>query len=795
MATTGVEEVEYESDPEEVKCSLAMRRREAASDDEEGEREEENNAEARMDRRAVIRSDESDGQGGAADYDDDEEELDLEEVEEEVYDEYEEAEEEIDEEEIDEVGKVEVRGNVKITGEDVKEAVVENGNGDVDERLGIDNNHIGEEHGEEKKENEPFAVPTAGVFYMHDDRFRDNVGGRHRFKKFEGCNLYGSCCLPALLSMHEWRTRGGRNLWESKDDRKWGHDKFEEMTLQEKHYEEGRSSRGRYRAQSKNRGPGRGYRRGSGSKAFGKNNNQNMAPKVGRGRGPRRYEPNMKISSQAPTIQGRLSGKPLEKTSQANSGRASTLATNADSVSDPNPKHIFASSLSSASPPFYPAGSSNKDTALTQKKDESVSRNLCPSVTDENFSASQSNSLRGKNVLDSLSMAKLYIDDPSLSASAKPLTNMQMVPSGSSLGNTSQPTQSRVQGRGVAIPGLKAYQPAPHQNQINRVSPPTQIIDVQRNPVQGRAQYSVQGAAQQLGQHTGMPQASSPPKTATSVNSYESGEVESSETSKPLVSKGKSSGQGAGRGSFLYSGAQVMGPTGTMAVGHGDKNFPAFLPVMQFGGQHPGGLSVPAVGMAFPGYVAQPQLGLGNSEMTWYNNTLALYIYILCVCVCVDYIWFSLRNEVLVNSVSGQLVFSWRKLPLHDETLLTHCKAAFTLATFHVKPFAAIMILTSERIRLPLLTSAAGALGATYCSPYITVDGAYHARTSGQTSSTGSSSKEENSNKPNSEWKPSQRPEAVSDEFGQRQNNPNKQPRRQVETPKLLLYSEMSFSK
>ena len=43
--------------------------------------------------------------------------------------------------------------------------------------------------------------------------------------------------------------------------------------------------------------------------------------------------------------------------------------------------------------------------------------------------------------------------------------------------------------------------------------------------------------------------------------------------------------------------------------------------VMQFGGQHPGGLGVPAVGMAFPGYVAQPQLGLGNSEMTWYAES------------------------------------------------------------------------------------------------------------------------------------------------------------------------------
>ena len=53
------------------------------------------------------------------------------------------------------------------------------------------------------------------------------------------------------------------------------------------------------------------------------------------------------------------------------------------------------------------------------------------------------------------------------------------------------------------------------------------------------------------------------------------------------------------------------------------------LAVMQFGGQHPGGIGVPAVGMAFPGYVAQPQLGLGNSEMTWYSNPLSVILQFL----------------------------------------------------------------------------------------------------------------------------------------------------------------------
>ncbi|PPS12309.1 hypothetical protein GOBAR_AA08317 [Gossypium barbadense] len=657
MATMGEDEVENYSDPEEGKRSLTMQRRKAASDDEEGEGEVDNNNAVRMNPRAVIHSDESNSQG--------------------------------------------VQGNVERTG---GAAVVDNGNRNVDEVVEISNgnNHVGGEDEHEKKENEPFVVPTAGAFYMHDDRFRDNVGGRHR------------------------QMRGGRKLWESKDDRKWGHDKFEEMTLQGKHYTEGRrSSRGRYRARSKNAVQDHGYSTGSRSKAFGKNYNQNQAPKAVRGRGPKRYEPTMKNGCQASPVLNKPSWKPIEKTSQANSSRASTTATNADTVSIPSKKHIFASSLSSASPPFYPSGSSKKDISLTQRKDVQASRDLRPSVTDEKFSLFQSNLLRGKNVLDPFSMAKLYIDDSSTSASVKPLANMQMLPTGSSLGNTSQPSQSRVQGRGIANPGPKAYQSAPHHNQVNRVSPPVQVNAVQRIPAQGRAHSSVPAATQQLGQHPSIgSQAASPPKTAMSVSSYESGEVESSETSKPegaLVNKGKCNLQGAGRGSYLYGGAQIIGATGNMSISHGDQNFPAFLPVMQFGGQHSGGLSVPAVGMAFPGYVAQPQLGTRNSEMTWYI----------------------VKGKCRNDTEHGHL--------------------------------------------LPVLTGAAGALGPTYCPPYIAVDGAYNARPSGQTSSTGSSSKENISKKPNNEWNPSQRPELVSDELGQRQNNPNKQPRRQVETLKLFL--------
>ncbi|KAG8483397.1 hypothetical protein CXB51_022231 [Gossypium anomalum] len=700
MATTG-EEVEYESDPEEVKRSLAMRRREAASDDED------NNTEPRMDRKTVVHSDESDGQGGAADYDDGEEELDLEES----YDEEEEEEEEIDEGGVEKVGKTVLQRNLDEIGEDLKEAVVSDVNWsytdeeEVDVEINDNNDNHVEEKDKKEKENEPFAVPTAGAFYMHDDRFRENVGGRRR------------------------RTRGGRKLWESKDDRKWGHDKFEEMTAQEKHYQEGRSSRGRYRARSKNQGPDHGYPGGSRSKAFGKKNNQNQAPKSVRGRGPRKYEPTMKNSNQAPPTRNRLSGKPLERTSQAPSSGVFMHATNADAASVPSRKHVFASSLSSASPPFYPSGSSNKDVTVTQKDMQagSMSRNLRPSVTDGNYSVSQSNSLRGKNALDSLNMAKLCIDDSRGSTSVKPLNNVQMLPSGSSLGNTGQLSQSRVQVRGTPIPGQKAYQSAPQQNQVNRVSPQMQVNAVQRSPVQGWAQSSMQAAVQQLGQHPGIgSHASSPPKTAMSVNSNESGEVDSSETSRSKdasVSKGKTVFKELEGALLCTVELRSWGLQGILLSTMVIKTFLPFCQgyafyeltkdssllefvqgngfcvlVMQFGGQHPSGLSVPAVGMAFPGYVAQSQNGLGSSEMTW----------------------------------------------------------------------------------LPVLTGGAGALGATFCPPYIPVDGAYHARSSGQTSSTGSSSKENTSSKPINEWKPSQKPELVNDDYGERQNNPNKQPRRQV---------------
>ncbi|VFQ83848.1 unnamed protein product [Cuscuta campestris] len=692
MAAGVGEEEEYESDPEEAKLSLKMRRREASDDEEErrsggsGEHVRRENPARRID------SDVESDQGGYAEYD--EEEEDEGEEESEYLEDY---EEEYVGEEFEEAG---VPVGVEVVGEARPVGMLADGGSEViREGLAAEVTELGDGFGgndggnmqnelEEKKENEPYAVPTAGAFYMHDDRFRDNSRGRQR------------------------RTFGGRKLWESRDDKKWGHDKFEELTTEDRHYYGGRrSSRGRYHGHGKTRGTDLGYPRGRRPRAYGNENNynnenrvygnnqktQNNAPRV-RGRGPRRYRPVPKASNDAPPPLNKRSGTATEKPSHGSSGKGSVPdASNTELNPEPPSKQGFVSSLNYASPPFYP--SNTKDMNAThdgELQSGSKSHTTQSSRVSESSSAAQPSSLlRGKNVIESVAMDKLNINDSVSLVAGKPLTTMPVI-QGSSY-PASMP--HRAQGRGITPHSQMNFQPTVLNSQVIRTPHPMHFQTMQGSSVQSRGQPSLQATGQQYIQRPGAgSQALSPPKNGQPII-VETGELESSLDASKLntaVTKGKGSMIPGGRGSIVYGGAQVMGAPGRTGSGRGDQNFsatPAFLPVMQFGGQHPGGMGVPAVGMAFPGYMAQPQLGLGSSEMTW----------------------------------------------------------------------------------LPVLAGAAGALGAQYCSPYIAVDGAYHGRPSGQVSAINAASSKENNNiKVNNDGKPSQKPELGNDDFGQRQKNPRR---------------------
>ncbi|GJW91032.1 protein MLN51 [Tanacetum coccineum] len=139
------DEEEYESDPKQSKLSIKMRRGAVASDDEDDDDNDDVWVSSRV-------SDyESDVQGAPDDYN------------------YNDGDDDDD---------MAYEGLVEVV--EVVEKVVEREEGEsVDGTVGE-----GEAGGGEKKANEPFAVPTADAFYMHDDRSHNSSGcgggGRNR---------------------------------------------------------------------------------------------------------------------------------------------------------------------------------------------------------------------------------------------------------------------------------------------------------------------------------------------------------------------------------------------------------------------------------------------------------------------------------------------------------------------------------------------------------------------------------------------------------------------------------------
>ena len=148
MAQADAGEPEYESDPEELKRSLAARRREASDDEETTDDEGVKNLRAEID----SDSEQSDEQDGAVKYDNDENKS-------------EDGEE-----------SYEGEGDEYLD-DDKRSKIVEDAAGNVD--------------GEEEKEKQSAAVPTGGAFYMHDDRFQELSAGRSRYNLSQLQLLWG----------------------------------------------------------------------------------------------------------------------------------------------------------------------------------------------------------------------------------------------------------------------------------------------------------------------------------------------------------------------------------------------------------------------------------------------------------------------------------------------------------------------------------------------------------------------------------------------------------------------------
>ncbi|CAD6237029.1 unnamed protein product [Miscanthus lutarioriparius] len=195
---------EYESDLDDGPLSAA-RRRGAASDDDE---EEEGGGGSRRGSPPPSTmlgsgSDDSGGQGAAELYDD-----------EEVYGGTEEEDEDVEYEDVREEYEAGVGGG---------ETGVVNGEVSLaaDEGKYEDNEAAAEEDEEEEaamrreevkkaSDSEPYAVPTAGVFYQHDIRFQGQEDGNRGYQR---------------------QIFGGQKIWDPKEEAVWAHDLFNEINF------------------------------------------------------------------------------------------------------------------------------------------------------------------------------------------------------------------------------------------------------------------------------------------------------------------------------------------------------------------------------------------------------------------------------------------------------------------------------------------------------------------------------------------------------------------------------------
>ncbi|XWS72001.1 hypothetical protein CRYUN_Cryun02cG0003200 [Craigia yunnanensis] len=566
MANSGEVEAEYESEPEE---SMLLRRRSEARDDDE-EVEEDGNKMAvhvRLIRsvRRIGYADESNGSDGAPEYydDDDEEEVsyvdELEKLGEQV-------EEEREEEVAEQVTAIKQRGKEKVN--------------DVD--------------------NDAFAVPRTGAFYMHDDRF----GGLRRRCRDQ---------------------RRKKNIRESKDELKWMHDKFEEIKLEEAHnkelnaFEVHRTSNDYHQGRNKNISKSGGYKAKE-SRLHSKSGNNGSSLKLVKGRGRVRYKPLSRSISVNPPMKSMQLEKIQRTSPKTDSARVVSANNNQQykrslgKTANADSERALSTKCQQPAKPFKMTGDTDFSTLFSTKSRQSRILGMASHADPASVS------FHGLNLdCDSLP------SDQHLSAPRRS-SYLQAFYRASSFHHDNSVIQKR-----MVLPGSRnaVFSASVLPNQIIHVPQGNIALDipytkegvsavaenyfsktffspiVQQMPVDSTIQLPSQVFTQQL--HSCLRNGSQKLCEASSLSFHEPGIFESLEGS--IQSKVAS----LGTGSNITTPPQYTGILGDQNL----SAIPILFPVMKIGGLHHGTLGDPAIDMTSTGYMGESQVHLRNPDLTW----------------------------------------------------------------------------------------------------------------------------------------------------------------------------------
>ncbi|XP_017983771.1 PREDICTED: uncharacterized protein LOC18588635 isoform X3 [Theobroma cacao] len=588
MANSGEVEAQYESEPDE---SLLLRRRREASDDDKDVEMEENKMPVRFSRsvRRTGCADESDGGSGAPEFyedDGDEEGSYVHELEKLG----EEVEEEREEEVAKQVTSTKQRGKEKVNDADI----------------------------------DPFAVPRTGAFYMHDDRF----GGLRRRSRDQRRKKY---------------------IWESKDELKWMHDKFEEMTLEKPHnnelnaFEVHRTSKGHQQGRNKDNTKSGGYK-AKDSRPHSKSGSNGSSSKIVKGRGPVRYKPLLRSSSvnspmksmQFEKTQGTSSKTSSARVISANNRRQYKRLLGKTSNADSSERALSIKCKQPAKP-FEMTRDMDSSTVFSTKSKYSGDLQMVSyidpaSVSFHRFNA-DSDSLPFDQHLSAANMSSYlqafyppnqiihvpqsneYLPENIVLDIPDAKEGVSLVPENyfcehsfrySVPGSTYMPyPESRDQRIGSSLSIPFTHQATLFTNQLNRVSSLAQQPIVQGMSVESIIQPSSQVSTQQL--HSCLGSGSQKLVEASSLSFNESGTLGSFAVS--VQSKVVSSG----------TGSSIISPPQYSGI-QGDQKFnatPVLLPVMPIGGLHHGRLGNPVIDMTSSGYIGEPQVHFRNPNLTW----------------------------------------------------------------------------------------------------------------------------------------------------------------------------------
>ncbi|MCO5588606.1 hypothetical protein L7F22_042563 [Adiantum nelumboides] len=595
----GEENLDYESDSDEGTSALALRRRVAS--DEEDDDDETNSARGN----GCYNDDLEHHEGGAfVEEGEDEEEEEYEDVEDEVIllggrketsDDYD------NEEANEELSKHTREGTRKPQGSAAT-------GGSIEVAL------------EGKKDVEPFVVPTAGAFYMHDDRFRYNGLTRSR------------------------RSAGGRRLWEAKDEKPWVHDRFEELKLHDEGFpaQGGRGRRGRGRqGRALGRGKDAGLARGKGNRErnFDSSLRSTRRP-PGRGRGVRRAkmddyefrESRIMSNKVLPSLSDETKGSTSLHSSMQHSDTSQPITKAQDVFSK---KATISSVLKVSSPPFFPTGASlhtlpgiATDTSKIPEETLAVSdvqqvgrlantsrseaeRELTGFNAASTMRLSHSEASRGLAPVSTNENVEMGFHRSMVRGSSSLQQQLCKVESGATTQQQQRTARADVSIRMVDLSASSLSSRGAH--------PATQSLRVQ--PVSATSQQTIIAApltTQAMQLQPVQPQQQMQAINQTQISSVQSQILVSFPAKQAMDLKtaptplGSNSGNGtivkdthavtmqAGRGSLVY---------GNSLMTNGLRG------VVQFPGQPQAGRGVPAV---LPGYANQPQFSFSNSsEVTW----------------------------------------------------------------------------------------------------------------------------------------------------------------------------------